>query len=99
MEGPRFGAGLAAGVVAAQLAVGVAASALTVVAVRSGRPAGHGSVTAMQATRAEWFRRVKRLPGDLAVFDVSIPKPLGLRLQEYPQRDGVGIAELFEGGN
>eukprot|EP00971_Amphidinium_carterae_P335601 6471547-Amphidinium_carterae.1 len=25
------------------------------------------------------FRRVKRLPGDLAVFDVSIPKPLGLQ--------------------
>mmetsp|Transcript_66793 Transcript_66793/g.124802 ORF Transcript_66793/g.124802 Transcript_66793/m.124802 type:complete len:304 (-) Transcript_66793:142-1053(-) len=95
--GSRFEvAGEAAG--AAPLAVGVAASVLALLAARSGRPVRQ-AVTALRATRAEWFRRVKRLPGDLAVFDVVIPKPLGLRLQEYPQRDGVGVAELFEGGN
>jgi len=60
----------------------------------------------MQATRTEWYRKVKRLPGDLAIFDVTIKKPMGLKMEVFPQyndgkkkKNGIGISEVVEGGN
>mmetsp|Transcript_127947 Transcript_127947/g.272854 ORF Transcript_127947/g.272854 Transcript_127947/m.272854 type:complete len:303 (-) Transcript_127947:186-1094(-) len=55
--------------------------------------------TALRATRTEWYRKVQRLGGDKAVFDVTIPKPLGVKMQKFPQRKGVGIIEIVPGGN
>lgn len=51
------------------------------------------------ATRVDWYRRVKRLNAELAVFDVTIKKPLGVGIQKFPQRAGVGIDKIVEGGN
>jgi len=51
----------------------------------------------------EWFRKVKRISGDRAVFDVTIPKPMGVALEYLPDKKGgfrgVGISEIMEGGN
>lgn len=59
------------------------------------------SATALQATRAEWYRKVRRLPGNLAIFDVTIPKPLGLQIKKFPppREEGVGVFEITPGGN
>lgn len=58
----------------------------------------HGSV-AQKATRTEWYRKVKRVGGDQALFDVVIPKPMGVKMQKFPQKDGIGILEIVKGGN
>jgi len=53
-------------------------------------------------TRAEWYRKVQRIGPELAVFDVTIPKPLGIKIDYYPavtKKKGVGIAGIQEGGN
>ncbi|CAE7268044.1 dcsD [Symbiodinium sp. CCMP2456] len=55
--------------------------------------------TALRATRVEWFRKVKRISGDRAVFDVSIPKPLGLALEAFPDGRGVGISSITPESN
>ncbi|OLP92695.1 hypothetical protein AK812_SmicGene25463 [Symbiodinium microadriaticum] len=55
--------------------------------------------TALRATRVEWFRKVKRISGDRAVFDVSIPKPLGLALEAFPDGRGVGISTITPESN
>jgi len=34
----------------------------------------------------------------VATFDVSVPKPLGAELQKFPNRPGVGIAQVKDGG-
>lgn len=51
------------------------------------------------ATAAEFMKRVKRIEGNRAVFDVTIAKPLGIVPQAFPTRPGVGIAKIKEGGN
>jgi len=50
-------------------------------------------------SRTEWYRKVKRVGADQAVFDVTIPKPLGLKMEIFPQRSGVGISEIVKDGN
>jgi len=53
-------------------------------------------------SRAEWYRKVQRIGPELAVFDVTIPKPLGLKIDKYPaamKKKGVGISAIAEGGN
>lgn len=52
-------------------------------------------------TRAQWYRKVKRVGNDQAVFDVTIPKPLGIKLEPFPQakRDGVGVSQIIPEGN
>lgn len=56
--------------------------------------------TALRVTsRIEWYRKVKRIGGDQAIFDVTIPKPLGIKMQKFPQRSGVGISEIFADSN
>eukprot|EP00448_Togula_jolla_P009169 CAMPEP_0170605886 /NCGR_PEP_ID=MMETSP0224-20130122/20210_1 /TAXON_ID=285029 /ORGANISM="Togula jolla, Strain CCCM 725" /LENGTH=315 /DNA_ID=CAMNT_0010930915 /DNA_START=40 /DNA_END=987 /DNA_ORIENTATION=+ len=57
------------------------------------------AASALRATRTEWYRKVKRVGGDQALFDVDIQKPLGLRLQPFPQKEGVGVSLVVEGGN
>eukprot|EP00440_Ansanella_granifera_P032542 gb/GFBE01035308.1/.p1 GENE.gb/GFBE01035308.1/~~gb/GFBE01035308.1/.p1 ORF type:complete len:310 (+),score=70.11 gb/GFBE01035308.1/:1-930(+) len=47
----------------------------------------------------EWVKRVKMIEGERAVFDVTIPKPLGLIPANFPNRPGVGVAKINEGGN
>jgi len=47
----------------------------------------------------DWVKRVKMIEGQRAVFDVTIPKPLGLVPKDYPNRPGVGIAKINEDGN
>jgi hypothetical protein len=39
--------------------------------------------------------------GTTAIFDVCIPKPLGLKIENFPQskREGAGIAAIQPGGN
>lgn len=46
-----------------------------------------------------WTTRVKFLEGDRAIFDVTIPKPLGLIPQDYPNRPGVGVSKITPDGN
>lgn len=61
------------------------------------------SPVALRATRVEWFRKVKRISGDRAVFDVTIPKPMGIVLEYLPDKKGglrgVGISEIVQDGN
>jgi hypothetical protein len=57
------------------------------------------AAVARRATRTEWYRRVKRVGGDQAIFDVTLPKPMGLKILPYPQREGVGVLEIVKGGN
>lgn len=47
----------------------------------------------------DWVKRVKMIEGDRAVFDVTIPKPLGIVPRDFPLRPGVGIAKINAGGN
>jgi hypothetical protein len=55
---------------------------------------------ARRATRTEWYRKVKRVGGDQAIFDVIVPKPMGVKLMRFPEgRDGVGVSEIVPGGN
>lgn len=51
------------------------------------------------ATVQQWNARVKRIEGGRAVFDVTLSKPLGLTPKNFPNRPGVGIAKIKEGGN
>mmetsp|Transcript_57234 Transcript_57234/g.69935 ORF Transcript_57234/g.69935 Transcript_57234/m.69935 type:complete len:297 (+) Transcript_57234:57-947(+) len=61
------------------------------------------SPVALKATRVEWFRKVKRISGDRAVFDVTIKKPMGIALEYLPDKKGgfrgVGISEVVKDGN
>eukprot|EP00933_Yihiella_yeosuensis_P083193 TRINITY_DN97372_c0_g1_i1.p1 TRINITY_DN97372_c0_g1~~TRINITY_DN97372_c0_g1_i1.p1 ORF type:complete len:311 (-),score=52.35 TRINITY_DN97372_c0_g1_i1:388-1320(-) len=62
----------------------------------------HRRATALRAeppTAEQWHARVKRIQGDRAVFDVTIPKPLGLNPANFPNRPGVGVAKITPGGN
>jgi hypothetical protein len=43
------------------------------------------------------IRPRKRIEGGRAVFDVTLPKPLGLTPKNFPNRPGVGIAKIKEG--
>eukprot|EP00931_Biecheleriopsis_adriatica_P006579 TRINITY_DN107967_c0_g1_i1.p1 TRINITY_DN107967_c0_g1~~TRINITY_DN107967_c0_g1_i1.p1 ORF type:complete len:325 (-),score=59.66 TRINITY_DN107967_c0_g1_i1:119-1093(-) len=47
----------------------------------------------------EWVKRVKMIEGNRAVFDVTIPKPLGLIPKDFPNRPGVGVAKITKDGN
>ena len=40
----------------------------------------------------------KRIEGGRAIFDVTIPKPLGVTPKDFPNRPGVGIAGIKKGG-
>ena len=44
-----------------------------------------------KCARVEWFRKVKRISGDRAVFDVTVKKPMGLVLEYLPDKKGVAI--------
>lgn len=63
------------------------------------------SSVACKATRTEWYRKVRRIGGDKAVFDVTIPKPLGVKMERLPSKKepsgfkGVGISEIVKEGN
>jgi len=52
-----------------------------------------------RATVQQWNSRVKRIEGGRAVFDVTLPKPLGLTPRNFPNRPGVGVAKINPGGN
>mmetsp|Transcript_45076 Transcript_45076/g.94202 ORF Transcript_45076/g.94202 Transcript_45076/m.94202 type:complete len:270 (+) Transcript_45076:78-887(+) len=47
----------------------------------------------------DWVKRVKMIEGERAVFDVTIPKPLGLVPANFPNRPGVGVAKITPDGN
>mmetsp|Transcript_14868 Transcript_14868/g.27886 ORF Transcript_14868/g.27886 Transcript_14868/m.27886 type:complete len:313 (-) Transcript_14868:132-1070(-) len=47
----------------------------------------------------DWVKRVKMIEGERAVFDVTIPKPLGLVPANFPNRPGVGVAKITADGN
>jgi len=82
------------------LAAGSIAGALVASAAAQAVRRGRRSPTALKVTtRTEWYRKVKRIGGDQAIFDVTVPKPMGVRMQGFPQRKGVGISEVVEGGN
>ena len=49
------------------------------------------SPVALRATRVEWFRKVKRISGDRAVFDVTVKKPMGLVLEYLPDKKGAVV--------
>jgi len=50
-------------------------------------------------TRAQWLKRVKRIEGGCATFEVTIPKPLALVPRDFPNRPGVGVAQIKPDGN
>jgi len=52
-------------------------------------------------SRIEWYRKVKRVGGTEAIFDVTIPKPLGLKIETFPQakKTGAGISMVQPNGN
>eukprot|EP00439_Symbiodinium_sp_Y106_P047830 s477_g6.t1 len=85
---------------AAPLALAMASlGALAASVARRRGPAAHSrsSMVACRATVAQWNSRVKRIEGGRAIFDVTIPKPLGITPKEFPNRPGVGIAGIKEG--
>lgn len=46
--------------------------------------------------------KVQRLGNDQALFDVTIPKPLGVKMEKFPawsKVDGIGISQIVDGGN
>eukprot|EP00929_Paragymnodinium_shiwhaense_P091250 TRINITY_DN51270_c0_g1_i1.p1 TRINITY_DN51270_c0_g1~~TRINITY_DN51270_c0_g1_i1.p1 ORF type:complete len:291 (-),score=69.52 TRINITY_DN51270_c0_g1_i1:44-916(-) len=49
--------------------------------------------------RQQWRDRCVETDGGCSTFDVTIPKPLGAELREFPDRDGVGVASILEDGN
>mmetsp|Transcript_66785 Transcript_66785/g.118210 ORF Transcript_66785/g.118210 Transcript_66785/m.118210 type:complete len:300 (+) Transcript_66785:40-939(+) len=57
------------------------------------------SAVARRATVMQWKKRVKRIQGGRALFDVTIQKPLGLVPKNFPKRPGVGVAKINDGGN
>jgi len=79
----------AAGVVVALALGGIA---------RRGRRRGAAAV-ARGVSRKEWNDRVKRIQDYRAVFDVTIPKPLGVTPRNFQNRPGVGIAQIKPDGN
>lgn len=104
---PHLRAGLAASPVVAAPPAAAAAkasaplpSALAAVAQRR-RRSGRAPAVQLQATRTEWFRKVKRIGNDKAIFDVTIPKPMGVKIQMFPQenRKGMGVSEVVDDGN
>lgn len=46
-----------------------------------------------------WTNRVTFIEGERAIFEVTIPKPLGLIPRDFPNRPGVGVAKINEDGN
>lgn len=76
----------------------------TLAAVVAARRRDASSVT-MRLTRSQWYREVKRISGDRAIFDVTVKKPLGIKLEPIPKRKGdtyyrgVGVSEVVPGGN
>ncbi|CAE7573145.1 dcsD [Symbiodinium sp. CCMP2592] len=79
--------------------LGLSAGSLAAVALAGAVAVRARKSTALRATRVEWFRKVKRISGDRAVFDVSIPKPLGLALEAFPDGRGVGISSITPESN
>eukprot|EP00440_Ansanella_granifera_P052547 gb/GFBE01056976.1/.p1 GENE.gb/GFBE01056976.1/~~gb/GFBE01056976.1/.p1 ORF type:complete len:302 (+),score=67.83 gb/GFBE01056976.1/:1-906(+) len=78
--------------------------ALGTVAAAAGLRRREQSAVTMQATRTQWYRKVKRISGDRAMFDVTVPKPMGLKLEPIPDfkkggTRGIGIVEIVKGGN
>lgn len=57
------------------------------------------AAVARRVAPEEWNGRVRRIEGDRAVFDVEIPKPLGLVPRDFPNRPGVGVASIKAEGN
>ncbi|CAK9107402.1 unnamed protein product [Durusdinium trenchii] len=96
LEGAELGAGGWGLATSGMLALGAASVALL-------RRHGSPSSVALRATRVEWFRKVKRISGDRAIFDVTVKKPMGLVLEYLPDKKGgfrgVGISEVVQDGN
>lgn len=78
-----------------------ATAALGCSAVRRGlrQRSSRRPTTVRAVSRKQWNERVKRIEGYRAVFDVVIPKPLGVIPKNFTNRPGVGIAQIKEGGN
>uniref|UniRef100_A0A7S4QPE4 PDZ domain-containing protein n=1 Tax=Alexandrium monilatum TaxID=311494 RepID=A0A7S4QPE4_9DINO len=57
------------------------------------------TAVARSVSRKEWNERVKRIQDYRAVFDVTIPKPLGVTPKNFQNRPGVGIAQIKPDGN
>merc|ERR1719207_392417 len=45
------------------------------------------------------MRRVRRVDARHVIYDVRLPKPLGMRLETFPNRPGIGVREIIEGAN
>ncbi|CAE8584870.1 unnamed protein product [Polarella glacialis] len=58
-----------------------------------------GRRTARRAlSKDEWRARCSNSSGGQVTFDVSVTKPLGVELREFPDRPGVGVAQIMPGG-
>lgn len=74
-----------------------AAGLLAVALSRSAR-----TLVSRRASRTDWYLKVQRLGNDQALFDVTIPKPLGVKMEKFPawsKVDGIGISQIVDGGN
>jgi len=56
--------------------------------------AAAAKVSRRVTSRIEWYRKVKRVGGTTAVFDVTIPKPLGLKIENFTQKGKEGAAGI-----
>uniref|UniRef100_A0A7S4RJZ7 PDZ domain-containing protein n=1 Tax=Alexandrium monilatum TaxID=311494 RepID=A0A7S4RJZ7_9DINO len=84
----------------ALVAVGAAATAALLRRGKRGAAAvRHALAYEGMPSPEEWIERVRTIEGQRAVFDVTIPKPLGLVPANFPNRPGVGIAKINEDGN
>lgn len=102
-------AGSAAAALAGGLALGLAALHAAAAAARRRRGRAAGARGGHRVARRkgvmegydpdDWTRRVKFIEGERAVFDVTIPKPLGLIPKDFPNRPGVGVAKITPGSN
>lgn len=92
------GAGARAGVKGSILAC-LASGLLVAGLCRVARQARQAEPEGQKYKPEDWAKRVKFVEGDRAVFDVTIPKPLGLIPADFPNRPGVGVAKITPDGN
>jgi len=66
------------------------------------RAATAGAITtraSKEEWRDQWRSHCVQIDAGRNVFDIKIPRPLGAELRAFPDRPGVGVAAILEGGN
>jgi len=77
----------------------VGSGILGAMAVAGSRSRRSRAAITRRVSSEQWNEQVRRIEGNRAVFDVTIPKPLGLVPRDFPNRSGVGVASIKPEGN